>query len=346
MKRKISGYILAFLILLILVGIFYNRNLQEPEAHIMENLTVFLPGQEISALFDDGEKLWVGTPEGVYLLDPESGETLRKLDSDIEMIYAAAFAQTADKMIWAGHDKGLCAFDPDGTERFRMEAPEIPGGRVNALLVTEEGLIAGMQEGAVFLIKEGDHWTVQETYTTENGLIEEVVQVIVPVGEELWFGSYLAADQGGISIRKQDGWKYLSTQDGIQHRYINAILPLSEEQVLIGSGQMVYGGLCLAEKKEDHWEITRTWDAENGLPGMKVRYLFKDSLGRLWITTESDGVMVLDSPQRLFSMTDGKLEGTLIKQENGLADNEVKCMEETASCIWLGGKYGLTRYKK
>ncbi len=346
MKRKSIGLILAFFIVLILVGIVYNRKMQETEDSVIDNLTVFMPGQEISALFYDGAKLWVGTPEGIYLLDPESGEMLKKLEAHIEMIYAAAFAQTPDGIIWAGHDKGVCAFDPEGNELFRMEEPQIPGGRVNALRVTEEGLYAGMQEGAVLLTKEGDNWSVKETFTTDNGLIEEVVQVIMPVGEEMWFGSYLAADQGGISIRRQDGWCYLSTKDGIQHRYINAILPLSDDRVLIGSGQMVYGGLSLAEKKEDHWEITHTWDAENGIPGMKVRYLFQDSSGRLWITTESDGVMVLNTPDRLFSMTDGKISGTVIKQENGLADNEVKCMEESASCIWLGGKYGLTRYEK
>ncbi|MCR5032706.1 MAG: hypothetical protein K6A92_07580 [Lachnospiraceae bacterium] len=346
MNRKTIGVIALFLMGLILIGLLYRNSRKEPEAVVMENLQVFLPGQEISALMDDGEKLWVGTPDGIYLLDRDTGETMKQLDSDIEMIYAAAFARTPDGTVWAGHDQGLCAFDREGTEQFRLTAPLIPGGRVNALYVSKEGLWAGMQEGAVLLAQDGENWAVQETLTGNNGLCEDVVQVIEPVGEELWFGSYLAEGEGGISIRKKDGWSYLSTKDGIQHRYINAILPLSEEEVLIGSGHMVYGGLCLAGKQDDGWTITDTWDQENGIPGMKVRYLFLDRQKRLWITTESDGVMILDGMENLFSMENGQLQGTCIRQENGLADNEVKCMAETDSCIWLGGKYGLTRYGK
>ena len=52
---------------------------------------------------------------------------------------------------------------------------------------------------------------------------------------------------------------------------------------------------------------------------MKVRALFNDSDGRLWITTETDGLIILDSPEALANRP---LEGTLIRKENGLSDDE------------------------
>ena len=179
--------------------------------------------------------------------------------------------------------------------------------------------------------------------TKESGLAEDVVQVIKQIGNELWFGSYLARDKGGISILSENGWTYLNVDDGIPHSYINAILPLSENKVLIGSGQMIYGGLSLAEKVDDQWKITLNRDQNDGIPGMKVRDLFLDSSGRLFITTEAEGIIILDDPDGLYRTP---LEGLVISEENGLSDNEVKCIVECDRCYFLGCKYGLTRWDK
>ena len=343
MNRRNIAILALFFVGLIAAVMIYRGTRAEPEAEQFENLQVVMPGAEISALLDDGERLWVGTTDGIYWLDRDTGEMLKKLDAKIAMIYAAMIRKTEDGLVWAGHDAGISAFDAEGNEVRRITAPEIPGGRVNAILVTEGGLWLGTQEGAAFLAPEGGEWEVREVLTTENGLAEEVVQVIEQVGEQIWFGSYLATGQGGISIRGADGWQYLTPEDGIPHRYINAILPLSDECVLIGSGQLIYGGLSLAEKQEGSWKIMQNWNQDDGIPGMKVRYLFLDSDGRLWITTEADGLLILDSPGKLETRP---LEGQITKQENGLADDEVKCIVESDTCYWLGGKYGLTRYGK
>ena len=343
MNRKNLIILILFFLIMIGAGIAYRFLYTEPEPEIMDNLEVVFPGAEISALFDDGDFLWVGTADGIYLLGRDTGEIRRKLDSDIQMIYAAMIVQTNDGLIWAGHDAGLSAFDKAGTEMLRFRKPEIPGGRVNTILAADEGLWIGTQEGAAFLEKDDSGWKVSEILTQKNGLTEEVVQVIARVEEEIWFGAYLAQDKGGISIRSEGGWQYLSTEEGIPHRYINAILPLSDQKVLIGSGQLIYGGLSLAEKSGEGWKITENWNQEDGIPGMKVRCLFLDSTGRLWITTEADGILILDSPDRL---DERPLKGILAKQENGLADDEVKCIVECDNCFWLGGKYGLTRFGK
>ena len=341
-KRSIIIFSIL-LAILVTAGIMYRIIIREPEPDRYDNLTVFLPGIEISALYDDGERLWAGTAEGIYLLDRDTGEICDKAEPEVHMIYSAQIVETEDGLIWAGHEDGLSAFDKTYREVIRFTTPDIPGGRVNSLWADDNGLWVGSQEGAAHISFSDGLWKVDETLTKESGLSEDVVQVIEKIGDELWFGSYLGVNNGGISIRSADGWDYLSTIDGIPHRYINAILPLSEKRVLIGSGQLVYGGLSLAEKQDDIWKITKNWDAEDGIPGMKVRQIFLDSSGKLWITTEADGLILLDSPDAL---KDTPLNGQVIKQENGLSDNEIKCIAECDSCLWLGGRYGLTRYGK
>ncbi len=332
-----------FMGILIVCGIIYQHNKPKPVYETYEELSVLMEGTEISALFDDGARLWVGASDGIYWLDNATGELQKKLDAQINMIYAASIVRTSDGTIWAGHDAGISAFDANGNEILRFEAPQIPGGRVNTFHVTGDGLWLGAMEGAAFLSKESGNWEVSRILTKENGLAEDVVEVIESVGDEIWFGSYLATGEGGISILKPDGWDYLSTEDGIQHRYINAILPLSQDEVLIGCGQLSYGGLSRARRTEDGWSIAETWDQEDGIPGMKVRWLFLDTTGRLWITTEADGMLILDNTQ---SLSAHPLEGLVVKSENGLVDNEVKIIAESETCYWLGGKYGMTRYAK
>ena len=343
MNKRSIIILICFFTLLTAAGVIYQILSREPQAEQYDNLEILFPGIEISELFDDGQRLWTGTADGIYLLDRDSGSTIKKLDAPIHMIYSAMITKTEDGLVWAGHEDGLSAFDADLNEIYRFEAPDIPGGRVNALLADSDGLWAGSQEGAFRLANTGGEWKVEEILTTDSGLVEDVVQVISKVGDELWFGSYLAVGKGGISIRTNHGWKYLSTEEGIPHRYINAILPLKDGRVLIGSGQMIYGGLSVAEKISDGWSITANFDQKDGIPGMKVRWLFLDSLGKLWITTEAEGILILDDPDMLKSTP---ITGLILKKENGLADDEVKCIEECDNCFWLGGKYGLTRLGK
>ena len=84
--NKKSILILAVILgLLTAAGIVYQFITNKP-VQKDESLTVLMPGTEISALFDDGKTVWAGTGEGIFLLDRESGETLRKLDADIRRI--------------------------------------------------------------------------------------------------------------------------------------------------------------------------------------------------------------------------------------------------------------------
>ena len=342
--NKKSILILVILFgLLTASGIAYQFITRKPAAEKDEALSVLMAGTEISALYDDGEKVWAGTGEGVFIIDRDTGETMKKLEPDIHMIFSAMITKTEDGLVWVGHEDGLSAFDRGYNEVYRICSPEIPEGRVNTLLADDDGLWAGSQNGAAHLSSKDGAWVVDKIITKETGLSEDVVQVIRRVGDELWFGSYLARDKGGISILSDAGWSYLSVEDGIPHSYINAILPLSDTKVLIGSGQMIYGGLSIAEKTAGKWTITANRDQNDGIPGMKVRDLFMDSSGRLFITTEAEGIIILKSPDELDTTP---LEGPILTQENGLSDNEVKCIIECDKCYFFGCKYGLTRWEK
>lgn len=344
---------------------FYKRQQSERrelEAKRIEGIQVFEQGLEVSALCMIDGKLYVGGRDGLLILDGETGERLGTAGEDLQMIYAAGIVQTEDQTIWVGHNAGLTAFFPDGTRQDFAE-PDIPSGRVNCLQAVtdmpqagavsggaasetgQEALWVGTMSGAAKLESLQGKWQVTQIINRESGLASDTVNCILQQGNELWFGAYLDAQPGGISIWKADGtWQYISTEEGLCHTYVNAFLPAAEDQLLVGLGQLTYGGLQLLKRKETDgtWEVKDTWTTEDGLPGEKVRFLFCDSDNRLWITTESDGMLLL----REGLNGQHPLDGVYLTEESGLSDNEIKYIVETQKGYWLGGRTGLTYIDK
>ena len=345
MDKKKIGIVLFFLVAMVTAGIglkiYQTEN--EPTYQKMDNLHVLFAGEEISALYDDGEKLWVGLKSGLRTIDRRTGDPLETIDEEITLIYASEIGESADGLIWCGHNDGISAYTKSGEKVLTFSAPQIPEGRVNAVLPVESGVWIGCMTGAAFLSAEDGQWAVKQVLDTSNGLSEECVSIIQKNGDALWFGMYLCQNDGGLCILEDGRWSYITTDDGLAHRYVNSIAFLDQDTCLVGVGHALYGGLNLLERTAEGWKVTRTWTSADGLPGNKVRYLFRTRDGRMLITTETDGMMICDRPP------DGStpsLSGLYLVQQNGLADNEVKCIVESDDCIWLGCKSGLTRMDK
>jgi ligand-binding sensor domain-containing protein len=342
---------IVFLAALLAAGIFLFQKEQAENEPIapMQGFTVFLPEQEISALLFDGEKLWVGTAEGILLLDPKSGEVLRDMEMDIHLIYSAGICRTEDGLVWVGHENGITVFR-DEKPIAALAAPHIPKGRVNTVISASEGGVwIGAVGGGARVTLTGDTLIAVEVLSEDTGLAENYVSAVMefPTGE-IWFGAYLAGDRGGLSIRNADrsgmtnGWRYLSVEDGLPHRYITGILHLRDE-ILVGTGHLDRGGLALLSRSGTGLSVRKVFHTDDGLPGEKIRHLYSAADGTLWITTESEGLIVCPSAD---SLEQPGLPGLRLTQENGLSDNEIKVIAETDGYYWLGGRYGLTRIQQ
>lgn len=311
----------------------------EPEP--LEGFAVFCEGEEISALYPapDGS-LWVGGRDGVKRLDMETGQVIEYVAEDLELIYAAEICRSFDDSVWIGHNQGVSVLYPDGI-REDFTSPLLTGGRVNAILCHGEEMLAGTMEGANrFLLRDG-RWQISEQYSQENGLLADPVNVIAAEGDTLWFGSYLASRPGGISILEKDGsWQYLTVEDGLAHPYINAILIL-EDRALAAVGQLTSGGLNVLSASPEGFAVRDTFGTGDGIPGEKVRWLYQDSAGHLWITTESDGLILCGDTNLTHP-----LQGVCLAWRDGLSDNEIKRIVESDNYYFLAGRYGLTRIEK
>ena len=85
----------------------------------------------------------------------------------------------------------------------------------------------------------------------------------------------------------------------------------------------------------------------DGIAGEKVRSLFLDSSGRLWVGSEYDGLAVFYD----FKISDtGRFSHSgpiILTTDNGLPNNEVKVISEASDGnIWVGTRSGLLRIDK
>ena len=333
----------AVVIVLALTGEMRERE-EEQTPEKLAGFDVFCEGEEISALYVEDGALWTGGRDGVKRLDLESGELIDYVAEDLEMIYAAQICSSYDGAVWIGHNDGVTVLY-EGGERVDFSEPEITGGRVNTILPLNDGVWVGTMEGAAFFICRDGVWEPESLYTSENGLLTDPVNVLAEENGTLWFGSYLASDPGGISILRGGEWSYLTTDDGLDHPYINAILPLgalsSGNEILAACGQLLAGGLSVIQETAGGYEVTDHYTMEDGIPGEKVRWLYLDEAGHLWITTESDGLILSPDAQ-----LEHPIDGVVLTEELGLSDNEIKRIVESEDYYWLAGRYGLTRIRK
>lgn len=340
LKRLVN---LLFLLTAVLIAtlfiLTFRQHRQERQKAALPGFTVFCEGEEISALYAARDCLWVGGRDGVKRLNAETGQVIDYVAEDLELIYAAEIVSSADGTVWIGHNEGVSLLKPSG-ERTDYGKGMLTGGRVNTILTEGGQTIVGTMEGAnVFSLEEGE-WRLIRQYTKEEGLLSDAVNVLAQTEGTIWFGSYLDNRPGGVSILSEKGWQYLTIEEGLSHPYINSILPLAN-QVLIATGQLSEGGLDIAEKTDSGYRITDSFSMADGIPGEKVRWLYRDSLGHLWITTESDGLLLCGD-----DVLTHPIDGILLQQEQGLSDNEVKKIVETEKYYFLAGRYGLTRIEK
>lgn len=339
----IVGAIVAIIFSVLWLNRLEETNVERNNKALINDVSVFYTEKEISALIYDDQYIWMGGKDGIFLIDPITGKTIKDKATDIHMTYTASMCKTEDGSIWVAHEKGITIFKDE--IRTDYSAPDILEGRANTIITDKDGSVwVGTQSGAIhFKMINGD-WVIDSMLDEKTGLAEPTVNAIAVDGmEKLWFGSYLGNNSGGISILKDESWEYISIEEGLPHRYVTSILPLNNDYMLVGSGHLDRGGLALFERLKNKYVLHSTFTTEDGMPGEKIRHLYKDRNERLWITTESDGILICNN---YLDLLNKEVNGIYLTTKNGLSDNEIKVIIETEDFYWLGGRVGLTRINK
>lgn len=336
MKKRILffGVICFLFILLILYKKFSgssNNSILAFKGKLVQNesndFVTYFPGKDMYYILIKEDWIYTAGADGVFLLSKE--------DFHAKMIpikYSYALAVKENRII-IGSDTGIAEFEKDCRIRSELDN-QLKDRHVRVIFTDKEDKIwVGTFLGAV--CEDG------RILDQKNGLISDMVNFMLHTSDgSLWLGSYVAP-QGGISVYK--GGK-TDTFPNPAHRNITAMVELSKDYVLTGGGIYDKGGGNLFKKTKDGWEIIQEISKKDGLPGEKIRSLYLDQSGHLWIGTEYDGLGIYDIEYK-----DGNIllkPLIFLKKKDGLADDEIKMIKEDELNYYIGTFGGLSVISK
>ena len=260
----------------------------------------------LSLLVDHHDTLWVGTEDaGVARLKPGSRRFAR-LEA-VPAIPIWALAEDDDGTVWIGSDDGLFAVDGDEVRRADPSGGG-PGLNVSSLLVDRQGRLWVGTRGAGLLVREGEDFRRR-----------------VLTGVSVWVVDLTEDEDGSI-------WAY--TGEGlvrIDEHSAQLLVPFRDPTVPAAAlhvdrdGNLWFGGARLMRRTDD--EIARS---ENGIGAVRIRALFEDTEGTLWIGTDGEGLLQLsDGPLTTYSTAQGIVGRSVLPITEG-----------PGGAIWLGTRCG------
>lgn len=342
-KRKVIAKALIVLASLVLAVLIWKNIAADYQKTLpIPGFEHFLSKKDICTIAIFNDEIWAGGINGLFVLRKNDADnTYEEIEKGKFREVKALLADTDG--CWVGHRDGLSFIKDNNITTFAV--PEgLPDKRVNALEFGNDGVLWVGTWGGIALLEDGK---IKSTLTVADGLIENMVNVIFKDSQNnMWIGSYVAP-RGGVTIINDKKIQSFSTERGLLHANINAIIEIKDNIILTGGGLFTKGGGTVFHQILNKWDIARTITVDDGLAGEKIRALFLDSTNRLWIGSEYDGLAIFENFN--FDVTDN-LEHTritILTRDSGLPNDEVKVIKETIDGdIWIGTRSGLLKIEK
>jgi ligand-binding sensor domain-containing protein len=176
-----------------------------------------LPEDRITAVFPDGELLWVGTSAGPGLVDPclDTGRVaVSMITASLPATWVYDFA-SAWGYIWAGTEKGLYRIRQREADWSRITTPDgLLRGRVRALEVRPEGIWCATDGGLLLL---DSNLAASRVFRSGGDLANGNLFALAVDDANIW-----AAGQGGLwrYIRAKDRWRVYTRSDGLLDDFV------------------------------------------------------------------------------------------------------------------------------
>lgn len=188
------------------------------------------------ALYMDADRcLWIGTNNGVWKLDTDSGVSqkvpIERAFKESTQVYVRAIVGTKDGVIWLGTSNvGVCKLRVDSKGEISIKtgyekAANIQNSSVRSLLVSSDGNIyVGYMDGFAILSPKTD--AIREYYTTRNGLCSNFIGCLVEDHRgHIWLGS-----NSGVSRYSRH-----------QHLFYNYYISGSNRSALLADKTLFFG---------------------------------------------------------------------------------------------------------
>ena len=175
-------------------------------------------------LRDRGQRLWIGTLNGLVCFDGDRFDKYTEADG-LPGVQILALCEDDAGRLWVGTESGAARLDGDRWTRFTT-ADGLPHNRVKWILCDREGdLWCATAAGACRF--DGSTW---QAFSTEDGMAGDYVQMMAQDARgAIWAASFgdATGDARGGGLSRFDGqtWKAFTTEDGLPSDLVDVVFP-------------------------------------------------------------------------------------------------------------------------
>ncbi|MBN1951396.1 MAG: hypothetical protein JW801_09335, partial [Bacteroidales bacterium] len=202
-------------------GLFkYDRRYYKIEQYKDKNLT----NNSVWSIIEYGNKLWVGTENGITCFDPKEGKAILKITSDtypglLSGSVVRKLLVDQDKRIWAGTENGVTVLNPDlSVWKYYRELSNDLTGRDNEVWEifrdSEQNIWVGTYLGGLYKIIADNQVARQVIFDTDNNRAYTVRSVTEDKDGNIWIGT-----RGGLYTLDKASGKATHFRENISDDY-------------------------------------------------------------------------------------------------------------------------------
>lgn len=313
----------------------YKSNLYTPGLFTNNNV--------ISLVDDDEHNLWVGTQEGLNVLNKKTGEIRKYQYPVIPNNVVSCLLTTRDHSVWIGTDAGLCKYSPEKNS-FTIYTTELT-----------DGVMGNVTVKSLYEDLDGDLWIGTWSsglfrYSPRTGKFFAYPQlnernsahiIYEDSNKNIWVGSW----ECGL-------FRLVNPKNMEQVSYVNYRHKAGDNSSL--SDDIVYD-LCEDKNSQTLWVGTRSGlslmncdepidfinyksrGSSYYIPCDEINSIMRDSSGTMWIGSIGGGVLVVDAHSPLFT------QHHLNFSDQDIPATSVRSLfTDNGRNMWMGiGTYGL-----
>ncbi len=244
------------------------------------------------------------TVNGLNVYDEKNDTFTRVLgnEKDLPSQYIYSIEEGPNGHIWIGTEKGLCRYDYE-TDKFityKKEAYQnntLVYDNIFCLFKDNSGLMWIGTYSGVSIFNPNSSFIHFKSEMEDDTINSNLIQGIYEDQDgTFWIGS----NESGVNILNENSVKYLNTKNSdLLNDSIRDITGL-KNNIYLGTNEGL-SVLTKNDKKGEDYTITN-YTEENGLPSNKVRSLYVDSKGYVWIGTNK-GIATLDPNNNIIDIS-------------------------------------------